>query len=77
MDLPLLELESISYTAGDFHLSDISLSLCSGEYCCVVGPTGSGKTVLLELIAGIRKPERGHIRCRGTDITALPPEGRW
>lgn len=76
MELPLLELASISYGAGDFHLSDISLTLSSGEYRCVVGPTGSGKTVLLELIAGIRKPDRGIILCKGKDITALPPEER-
>ena len=42
MDLPLLELASISYGAGDFSLSDISLTLSAGEYRCVVGPDRFG-----------------------------------
>ncbi len=45
-------------------------------YCVILGPTGAGKSVFLELIAGIIKPDRGEIRINGRDITALPPEKR-
>ncbi len=45
-------------------------------YCVILGPTGAGKSVFLELIAGIIKPDRGEIRINGRDITSLPPEKR-
>lgn len=45
-------------------------------YCVILGPTGAGKSVFLELIAGIIRPDRGEIRINGRDITALPPEKR-
>lgn len=76
MDQPLLELDSVFYRAGSFSLSDICMTVHSGEYRCIVGATGSGKTMLLEVIAGIRKTSRGIIRCNGVDITDTPPEDR-
>jgi ABC-type sugar transport system ATPase subunit len=76
MDQPLLDLDSIWYRAGSFGLSDICMTVHPGEYRCLVGATGSGKTMLLELIAGIRKPSQGIIRWKGVDITGLPPEDR-
>ncbi|AAB91137.1 ATP-binding cassette domain-containing protein [Archaeoglobus fulgidus] len=46
------------------------------DYCVLLGPTGAGKSVFLELIAGIVKPDRGEVRLNGADITPLPPERR-
>jgi molybdate transport system ATP-binding protein len=76
MKSPFLELQKISYTAGGFLLQDISLRLFPGEYFVIAGHTGSGKTVLLELIAGLRFPARGRILSDGKDITEVPPEKR-
>lgn len=42
----------------------------------IIGPTGSGKSVLLETIAGFHKPEHGHIYLEGKEITHLKPENR-
>ncbi|HJQ39008.1 MAG TPA: ATP-binding cassette domain-containing protein [Thermoanaerobaculia bacterium] len=40
------------------------------------GPSGAGKTSLLEVIAGLRKPERGEVVIHGRNVTALPPRKR-
>jgi ABC-type Fe3+/spermidine/putrescine transport system ATPase subunit len=42
----------------------------------VLGPSGAGKTMLLETIAGLRPQQAGQISLAGTDITSLPPERR-
>lgn len=46
------------------------------DYCIVLGPTGAGKSVFLEIIAGIIKPDRGRVLLDGEDITDVPPERR-
>jgi len=42
----------------------------------VLGPTGAGKTVFLESIAGLRRPKGGRIHIDGQDVAHLPPERR-
>jgi NitT/TauT family transport system ATP-binding protein len=42
-------------------LDDISLSVAEGEFVCLVGPSGCGKTTLLDIIAGLTKPDRGRV----------------
>jgi molybdate/tungstate transport system ATP-binding protein len=59
---------------GSFKL-DVDFSTGRG-YCVILGPTGAGKSLLLELIAGIVKPDRGSVRMDGRDITDVPPEKR-
>jgi molybdate transport system ATP-binding protein len=76
MNIPFLELCKISHVAGSFRLQDISFRLFEGEYLVIAGPTGSGKTMLLELIAGLRFPVRGRILSNGQDITDVSPEKR-
>jgi len=61
---------------GEFHLQEVALDVAPGEYMVVLGPTGAGKTVLLETIAGLYPPRRGHILMEGKDITGVPPERR-
>ncbi|MEN6512930.1 ATP-binding cassette domain-containing protein [Methanoculleus sp.] len=72
----MIEFDHISLTLGSFSLSDVSLTINQGDYYFIVGPSGAGKTVLLEAIAGLHRPERGRILLRGEEITALPPEKR-
>jgi ABC-type Fe3+/spermidine/putrescine transport system ATPase subunit len=71
-----IHIEQLSVTVGDFRLRDISLAINEHEYFVVLGPTGAGKTVLLECIAGLIQPDRGAIRLGDRDVTALPPERR-
>ncbi|HDZ23204.1 MAG TPA: ATP-binding cassette domain-containing protein, partial [Desulfobacteraceae bacterium] len=72
----MLHLQNIRVTLGSFHLKDISLDVKRGEYTVLLGPTGTGKTVLLETIAGMHRVERGSIFLQGKDVTRLPPEKR-
>ena len=61
---------------GDFRLQDISVSVESGEFFVILGPSGAGKTVLLDLIAGFIYPRQGRVLLDGTDISFLPTERR-
>jgi len=72
----LLRLRDIRVTLGDFALNKISLHVKHGEYMVLLGPTGTGKTVLLETIAGMHHIESGNIFIHGRDATRLPPEKR-
>ena len=55
-------------------LRDVSLSLKAGEFCALVGPSGCGKTTLLNLIAGLDKPDGGEIRVGGQRVTGPGPD---
>lgn len=46
-------------------LRDISLSVARGEFVCLIGPSGCGKTTLLNLIAGLEKPNGGAVHVNG------------
>jgi len=59
-----------------FHLRQIDLDVAAGEFFVVLGPTGAGKTVLLETIAGLHQPCKGCILLDGRDVTNVPPERR-
>jgi len=56
---------------GVVALSDISVLFPSGKISVVYGPSGSGKSVLLNLIAGFDRPDSGSILIDGVDITSL------
>lgn len=71
-----LELRSIRKRLGSFELPQLDLTVEEEEYFVLLGPSGVGKTVLLEIIAGLLTPDSGRIRWRGQDITATPPERR-
>ncbi|MDI3324465.1 ABC transporter ATP-binding protein [Pontibacterium granulatum] len=57
-------------------LQDLDLRMDSGELLMLLGPSGSGKSSLLNLIAGVDKPDAGTIRMLGQDLTALDEAGR-
>jgi molybdopterin-binding protein len=60
----------------EFHLRQINLDISAGEYFVILGPTGAGKTVLLETIAGLYQPRGGRILLNDEDVTDVPPERR-
>jgi len=73
---PSLELEAISLTlkslAGPVDiLSGVSLSVPAGETVALTGPSGSGKSSLLMVAAGLEKATSGRVRLTGTDITRM------
>ena len=65
----MLEINNISVKLGDFQLVDINLEVDRGDYYILLGKSGVGKTVLLEIIAGLIKPDAGKIFLTNKDIT--------
>lgn len=72
----MIRLENLQVQAGDFSLTVSDLAVTQGEYVMVLGPTASGKTVLLETIAGLRRPQNGRVWFDEREVTGEPPERR-
>lgn len=72
----MITLDNVSHEWGEFSLKNVTLSVERGEYFVILGPTGAGKTLILETIAGFHIPGEGHIFLDGKDATDLPPEKR-
>jgi len=71
-----LAVERLSLRVGAFALSGITFTVAAGEVLVILGPSGAGKTLLLETIAGFNRPDGGRISIDGEDVTAAPPEAR-
>ena len=67
----LIEAMAIEKTFDAPVLRDVSLALRKGEILGVLGASGSGKSVLLKLLAGFLKPDKGWIFFRGSDISKM------
>src|SRR5579862_189396 len=65
-------LEHVSKSFGERQvLQDVNLSVAPGETICIVGRSGTGKSVTLKLIIALIKPDAGHVWIDGEDITLL------
>lgn len=58
-------------------IKDLSLAVKRGEFYCIVGGNGTGKTTALSLISGINKPYRGKILIHGKDISRMKAKERY
>ncbi len=68
----MLEIEGLSRRFnGRAVLQDVSLRLQAGEYVAIVGESGVGKSTLLNLIAGLDRPDGGRLALDGVDYAAL------
>ena len=65
----MLELKNISKKYDSFNLEDISLSVEKGDYFVLLGASGAGKTLILEIIAGIIQTDKGEIFLDKINIT--------
>jgi len=72
----MIEIKNLYVALDRFLLEDITLDIQDGEYFILLGPTGAGKTVLLEAIAGLYPVKSGQIRLNNKDVTFLSPEKR-
>ena len=76
----MLQVENISKSFGGPPprrvLGGVSLQLAAGEYVAVMGESGTGKSTLLNLIAGLDTPDAGRICLDGRDIGALDDDER-
>ncbi len=55
---------------------NVHLDVAPGEFLTLLGPSGCGKTTTLRMIAGFEKPDAGHIRFGGQEVTDLPANQR-
>jgi molybdate/tungstate transport system ATP-binding protein len=72
----MLEIKNIGVSLGSFAMKNISLDVEQGDYLTVLGLSGAGKTVLLELLAGLVKPSQGQILFRGKNISQTSIQSR-
>jgi phospholipid/cholesterol/gamma-HCH transport system ATP-binding protein len=71
-EAPIVELRHVSKAFGSRRvLDDVSLSVREGTGFCILGRSGTGKSVTLKHIVGLLKPDAGRVVVTGTDITAL------
>jgi phospholipid/cholesterol/gamma-HCH transport system ATP-binding protein len=68
----MIQINNVHRSFGQQHvLNGINLQVQQGEIMAIVGRSGSGKTVLLKLLIGLTRPQRGEILIEGEDITRL------
>jgi iron complex transport system ATP-binding protein len=72
----LLRVDSLTFAyvggrGAGFALEDVSLEIPRGSITALLGPNGCGKTTLLSLVSGVRRPDHGHVRLDGRDISDL------
>ncbi len=72
----MLLIKDLEIKVGDVHIYVKNISVDKYEYCILLGPSGVGKTLLLNSIVGFIKPLRGSIIIDDIDVTNLPPEKR-
>lgn len=71
---PVLEISNITAAYGAVSvLRGVSLHMNPGENIGLFGPNGHGKTTLLRVISGLMKPNGGHVRYNGDDVTGMRP----
>ena len=68
----MIRLENLQTVFDDFTLGGIDLEVATGEYFVLLGPTGAGKSVLLETIAGLNRSSRGQVYIDSRDVTHEP-----
>lgn len=72
----MIRVTGLSIRQGDFALREVSFTVPAGGFGVLTGPTGCGKTTLLECLAGLRTPAAGSIFLGDRDVTTLPPAAR-
>jgi phospholipid/cholesterol/gamma-HCH transport system ATP-binding protein len=76
MTTPDVAFDRVSKTfAGRAVLSDVSFEIAAGEALCIMGRSGTGKSVTLKLMIGLLKPESGSICIHGENLSALDEDG--
>lgn len=69
---PLIQIKNLSFSRGSRKIfDDFSLEIPAGKITAIMGPSGTGKTTLLKLIAGQLKPDSGQVLVKGQDVHRL------
>ncbi|MBC8371977.1 MAG: ABC transporter ATP-binding protein [Planctomycetes bacterium] len=72
----MIRTQEIVFHVGQFELKRLSIEIAAGEYFILLGPPGSGKTVFLECLCGLKRLKSGRIYIDGRDVTHLEPRLR-
>jgi len=71
---PVFELCDVSIALGKREvLRKVNLHTCSGEVTVLIGPSGNGKSTVINLMLGLLRPSHGQVRLNGADISTLSP----
>ena len=77
MNAPAVEFRGISMRFGDkVAVGGIDLEIAEGAFVVLLGPSGGGKTTLLNILGGFLEPTEGRVFIAGTDVTDMPPARR-
>ncbi|MCP4731042.1 MAG: ATP-binding cassette domain-containing protein, partial [Roseibacillus sp.] len=57
----MIELQNVSWRVDGFSLAGVNCAVSDGDYAVLMGPTGCGKTTVVEIICGLRKPSAGRV----------------
>ena len=71
----MIDLEDVQWTTEDFNVR-FSLSFPGPGIIGIIGPSGGGKSTLLNIVAGFTDPQSGRVRINGNDVTGLAPSER-
>ncbi len=71
-----VKIKDLSLTQGNFSLSNISFEILNGEYCALMGKTGSGKSLMIKAISGFIPITNGEIYIKGKPVSELEPKLR-
>jgi len=72
----MIRIEGLTILLGAFNLTDLHIEIEEKGFHFLLGPTGSGKTLILESIMGLHKPQKGKIWISDREVQYLPPEKR-
>lgn len=72
----MIRLDNIQKKFDGFAIDDISFEVAEGDYFVLLGESGAGKTLILEMIAGLTAPDAGAIMVNGKEITSDPIQHR-
>jgi ABC-type Fe3+/spermidine/putrescine transport system ATPase subunit len=72
----MIKIEGLTILFDTFKIVEFDIQIEEGEFHFLLGPTGSGKTLILESITGLRKPKGGRIWIGDREVQSLPPERR-
>jgi len=71
-----LEQVTKRFATGELAVGGVDLHVDDGEFLCLVGASGCGKSTTLNLIAGLERPTSGVVRIAGAEVTRLGPQER-
>jgi len=72
----MIRIEGLTIVFKSFRIEDLHIQIDDEEFHFLLGPTGSGKTLILESIMGLRQPRHGRIIIGDREVQKLPPEQR-